>query len=359
MGAKSALNFSEYAEEKTARADSLNTSFAEKAAQIPQPDEKQAGQKADLSLHAEVSAEEAEADFFEPSFAQAPAAEPFVTGANSASNPFPPLKTSKKFVPPVLSDTAPETVPDMTTDRQAADFGPAGNTVQGRADSFASEKSAQPKKVSFREKIEQARQAQEESQRRFHKSDENGPPSEKSIPVDAVNIINLPADEGPDGMYGGTADYSDDEDRLANAAYNDGTVPHYDLFSEHTVSEDEKENIDWHEFLAYCENHGFPAEYIPLMQNLKVTLTKTDCFIKVSSGPQATIFSKVKNQLEEFLCEFLGRKTVIRSTIVAYELASDAQLREKAMNNPQIQQLMNEFGAEIYRCYDIKHDRKN
>lgn len=340
MGAKSALNSDEHAEEKAFRADSPNISFAENTAQISRRDEKQAGQNADLSLHAEVSDGQSESDFFEPSFAQAPLADPFAQGASSASYLLSPSKTPQKFVPPVLSDMAPE-------------------PVLGRSDSFVSENSAQSKKDLFREKIRQARQAQEESQRRFHKSDENGPPAEKSIPVDAVNIINLPADDGPDGMYGGTADYSEDEDRLANAAYNEGAFPHYDLFSEQTVSEDEKENIDWHEFLAYCEKNGFPAEYIPLMQNLKVTLTKTDCFIKVSSGPQATIFSKVKNQLEEFLCEFLGRKTVIRSAIVAYELASDAQLREKAMNNPQIQQLMNEFGAEIYRCYDIKHDRKN
>lgn len=350
MGAKSALNSKEHAEEKTACADSPNTSFAENTAQIPQHEEKLAGQNADLSLHAEVSGEQSGPDFFEPSFAQ---------GANSASNLFPPSKTPKKFVPPVLSDMAPETVPDISLDMQTADFEPAGNAAFGRTGGLVSDNSAQPTKDLFREKIRQARQAQEESQRRFHKSEENVQPPEKNIPVDAVNIINLPADDGLDGMYGDAADYSDDEDRLANAAYNRQAFAHFDLFSEQTVSEDEKENIDWREFLAYCEEHGFPAEYMPLMQNLKVILTKTDCFIKVSSGPQATIFSKVKNQLEELLCKFLGRKTAIRSTIVAYELASDAQLREKAMNNPQIQRLMNEFGAEIYRCYDIKHDRKN
>jgi hypothetical protein len=55
----------------------------------------------------------------------------------------------------------------------------------------------------------------------------------------------------------------------------------------------------------------------------------------------------------------LGREVKIQVTIVAYELVSDEELREKASNNSQIKLLMKEFGAEIYRCYDIKHERKN
>lgn len=214
-----------------------------------------------------------------------------------------------------------------------------------------------PQSASFKEKIQLAKQAQAESQRREKSSaeeelSEKNIPA-KNIPIDAENIIRLPIRDDAD------IDYSDDEERLAAAVHTENAFPAFDLFAEHTVPDEQKEPIDWHEFLAYCEEHDFPSEYIPLMQGLKATLTKTHCFIKVSSGPQATIFTKVKGQLEQLLCEYLQHPVVIQSSIVAYELASDEELREKALNNPQIQMLMNEFGAEIYRCYDIKHGRKN
>lgn len=131
-----------------------------------------------------------------------------------------------------------------------------------------------------------------------------------------------------------------------------------DLFPGRSSSE-ESEEIDWQAFMEYCGENGFPSEYVPLIQGLNVVLTKEHCFIKIPSGPQATIFGKIKNQLENLLCTFLQRNVKIQTSIVAYELASDEELREKAMNNPQIRQLINEFGAEIYRCYDIKHGRKN
>lgn len=211
-----------------------------------------------------------------------------------------------------------------------------------------------PQSVSFKEKILLAKQAQAESQRRENASaGESIVPLEKNIPIDAENIIHLPLREDA------AIDYSDDEERLAAAVQTEKAFPVLDLFAEHTLSDEQKEPIDWHEFLAYCEEHDFPSEYIPLMQGLKATLTKTHCFIKVSSGPQATIFTKVKGQLEQLLCGYLQRPVAIQSSIVAYELTSDEELREKALNNPQIQMLMNEFGAEIYRCYDIKHGRKN
>lgn len=152
-------------------------------------------------------------------------------------------------------------------------------------------------------------------------------------------------------------DYSDEEARLAVSAH--GGDVFLDLFSENALAGEEKEALDWTAFLSYCEEHGFPMEYIPLLQGLNVVLTKERCFIKVSSGPQATIFGKVKNQLENLLCTFLQRTVKIQPTIVAYELVSDGELREKAENNAQIQLLMKEFGAEIYRCYDLKHERKN
>lgn len=223
----------------------------------------------------------------------------------------------------------------------------------------------------FKQKILLAQQAQAESQKREYPrlAQENAEKNilsektvspEKKIPIDAENIIRLPVLPETSDAFGGTDfDYADDEERLAGAVRTEQAFPAFDLFSEQAVSDAEKENIDWHEFLAYCEQYDFPAEYVPLMQGLKVTLTKTHCFIKMSGGPQAAIFTKVKNQLEQLLCAYLQRDVVIQSSIVAYELTSDDELREKALNNPRIQLLMHEFGAEIYRCYDIKHGRKN
>lgn len=222
---------------------------------------------------------------------------------------------------------------------------------------------AQPKKEivpDYKKKIQEARKAQAESQNRVFKSSV----PEKNIPIDAENIINAPlaafsnAFSAPDFQEPEEPDdYSDEEARLAVSAH-DGDV-FLDLFSENAAAGEEKEALDWAAFLSYCEEQGFPMEYIPLLQGLNVVLTKERCFIKVSSGPQATIFGKVKNQLENLLCTFLQRAVKIQSTIVAYELVSDDELREKAENNAQIQLLMKEFGAEIYRCYDLRHERKN
>lgn len=179
--------------------------------------------------------------------------------------------------------------------------------------------------------------------------------------MDAVNIIHAPLEDFREDFGQEQIDYSDEEERFAASARADGAdiFPAHPLFDENTIPEEDQEPLDWQAFLAYCEEHGFPVEYIPLMQGLKVVLTKENCYVKVSSGPQATIFNKLKSQLEDLLCTFLGRTVKIEVTIVAYELISDEKLREKASNNSQIQMLMKEFGAEIYRCYDIKHDRKN
>lgn len=210
-------------------------------------------------------------------------------------------------------------------------------------------------KNSLREKILEAQKAQAENQQREF----NPQTPEKIIPVDAVNIIHAPLEDFRTDFGQEQIDYSDEEERLAAAGgHIDLSLAHH-LFDENTISEEEKEPLDWQAFLAYCEEHGFPVEYTPLMQGLKVVLTKENCYVKVSSGPQATIFNKLKSQLEKLLCAFLGRTVKIQVTIVAYELVSDEKLREKASNNSQIQMLMKEFGAEIYRCYDIKHDRKN
>lgn len=203
----------------------------------------------------------------------------------------------------------------------------------------------------FQQKILEAQRAQAENQQR-----EFTPPKEKIVPVDAVNIIDAPLEDFAQLDY--SPDYSEDEERIATSQNADTSFVH-NLFDENAIPEEEKEALDWQAFLAYCEEHDFPIEYIPLMQGLKVVLTKENCYVKVSSGPQATIFNKVKSQLENLLCTFLGREVKIQVTIVAYELVSDEKLREKASSNPQIQMLMKEFGAEIYRCYDIKHDRKN
>ena len=212
-------------------------------------------------------------------------------------------------------------------------------------------------KNSFRQKILEAQKAQAESQ----KQDFIPSAQEKIIPVDAVNIIHAPLrdfrEDFGQNFADAQIDYSDEEERLS--AHGEGIDNSLHLFDDTTFSEEAKEPLDWQAFLAYCEEHDFPVEYILLMQGLTVALTAKKCHVKVSSGPQATIFNKVKNQLEGLLCTFLGRDVKIQVTIVAYELVSDEKMREKASNNSQIKLLMKEFGAEIYRCYDIKHERKN
>lgn len=145
-------------------------------------------------------------------------------------------------------------------------------------------------------------------------------------------------------------DYSEDENRLASSdnENTDSSLFHH-LFDVNIVPEEEKEPLDWQAFLTYCEEHGFPVEYITRMQGVNVVLTKENCYIKISNF-QAQTFNKVKNQLENLLCTFLGRTVKILVTIVGYEIVSDEKLREKALNTPQIQLLIKEFGAELYKC---------
>lgn len=257
--------------------------------------------------------------------------------AESAVSPEP---EKKRFVPPNfenIKDDSAKNVPAFERQKEPSNKQEPAKNI----------------KKSFRQKILEAQKAQAESQQR----DFNPQASEKIIPVDAVNIIHAPLQNF--GEEQEQIDYSDDEERLAFTGNNTGISPDHHLFDENAVPEEDKEALDWQAFLVYCEEHGFPVEYTPLMQGLKVVLTKENCYVKVSSGPQAAIFNKVKNQLEKLLCTFLDRIVKIQVTIVAYELVSDEKLREKASNNSQIQMLMKEFGAEIYRCYDIKHDRKN
>lgn len=235
----------------------------------------------------------------------------------------------KRFVPPVLEEEHPPF--NKQTD--------------------AAKEPVKEIKNRFQQKILEAQRAQAESQQREF----NPPVQEKIVPVDAVNIIHAPLEDFAQNEY--FADYSEDEERLA-ASQNADTSFVHNLFDENTIAEEEKEALDWQAFLAYCEEHDFPVEYITRMQGVKVFLTKENCYIKISNF-QAETFNKAKSQLEKLLCTFLGRTVKMQVTIVAYELVSDEKLREKASNNPQIQTLMKEFGAEIYRCYDIKHDRKN
>lgn len=257
------------------------------------------------------------------------------------AEPVSPEPEKKRFVPPNFEDIK---------DDSAKTVNPA---FERQKEPASKQEPAKNIKNSFRQKILEAQKAQAESQQR----DFNPQAPEKIIPVDAVNIIHAPLQDFREDQE--QIDYSDDEERLVFAGNNTGISPDHHLFEESAVPEEDKEALDWQAFLAYCEEHDFPVEYTPLMQGLKVVLTKENCYVKVSSGPQATIFNKVKNQLEKLLCTFLGRTVKIQVTIVAYELVSDEKLREKASNNSQIQMLMKEFGAEIYRCYDIKHDRKN
>lgn len=288
----------------------------------------------------------------EPSFT-APAVVSAAT-EKQAEPSFIPQAEKKRFTLPVFE----EEKDNSTSTAPAFAAKPVGETIKEPA---KTQEPAKEKKISFREKILEAQKAQAESRER----DDIPKAQEKIIPVDAENIIRAPLkDVAPDFSSNFTdeqIDYSEDEERLATSAYTeeiDTPLAHH-LFDENTIPEEAKEPLDWQAFLAYCEEHDFPVEYIPLMQGLTVILTKKNCHVKVSSGPQATIFNKVKNQLQSLLCTFLGREVNIQVTIVAYELVSDEKLREKASNNSQIKLLMKEFGAEIYRCYDIKHERKN
>lgn len=271
----------------------------------------------------------AEEEFFTPSFASEKEPEQSVFSAVSSPSVQP---EKKRFVPPVFEEKErPQS--DMPKDAAKEPVKEPVKEVKNR----------------FQQKILEAQKAQAESQQR-----EFIPPKEKIVPVDAVNIIHAPLDVVPDDV---PIDYSDEEERFAISQNMDASFVH-NLFDEHAIPEEEKEALDWQAFLAYCEEHNFPVEYMTRLQGIKGFLTKENCYIKISNF-QAETFNKVKNQLENLLCTFLGRTVKIQVTIVAYELVSDEKLREKASNNPQIQTLMKEFGAEIYRCYDIKHDRKN
>lgn len=274
-----------------------------------------------------------------------------------AAPPLLPQPESKRFVPPSFEEIkgGSAKTPSLETINKTADE-PFKKQEQAQTSAQISAP-VKKDKNSFRQKILEAQKAQAESQQREF----NPQPQEKIIPVDAVNIIHAPYKDFREDFGQEQVDYSDEEERLAASAHADGidiSLAHH-LFDESAIPEEEQEPFDWQAFLAYCEEHDFPVEYIPLMQGLKVVLAKENCYVKVSSGPQATIFNKLKSQLENLLCTFLGRTVKIQVTIVAYELISDEKLREKASNNSQIQMLMKEFGAEIYRCYDIKHDRKN
>ena len=275
-------------------------------------------------------------ELFTASFVPEKKAEMPVSPAGSTA-----LQTEKKrFVPPVLEE------------KKRPQFDRANESVKEPAQENLSEI-----KNLFQQKILEAQKIQAENQdRTFNPPAQKKivPPAGKIVPVDAVNIIHAPLDDFASDDY---ADYPDEEERLATAGSVDTSfAPH--LFDENVIPEEEREALDWQAFLGYCEEHDFPLDSITRLQGAKGFLAKENCYIKIANY-QAETFNKAKKQLENLLCTFLGRTVKIQVTIVAYELVSDEKLREKASNNSQIQMLMKEFGAEIYRCYDIKHDRKN
>lgn len=246
----------------------------------------------------------------------------------------------KRFVPPILAEKNDNNVVKASSAFERTNS-PVSEPIQ-------KQETVKDIKNSFRQKILEAQKAQAESQQREF----NPQTPEKIIPVDAENIIHTPLENFREDFGQEQFDYSDEEERLAASGCNDGVdislARH--LFDENTIPEEEKESLDWQAFLAYCEEHDFPVEYSARMQGVNVVLTKENCYIKISAFQAQTFNNKVKEQLENLLCTFLGRTVKIQVTIVAYELVSDEKLREKASNNSQIQMLMKEFGAEIYRC---------
>lgn len=175
--------------------------------------------------------------------------------------------------------------------------------------------------------------------------------SEKRISISAESILQ--SDEG-------SFDYTDDEELIRSQVPNPyGEAKPSDLFNHTSINEADIEKIDWEQFIAFCQENGFDEEKIPFIGLVSPVLTKDICYLKVPSGPTATKFKNIKNDVEKFLCTFLNRTVKVQLEIVAYELANNEELREKALNHPQIQLFIKEFGAELYSCYEIKHAKKD
>lgn len=198
--------------------------------------------------------------------------------------------------------------------------------------------------------LEKAKQAQLEKQ-------ENSPvpfveaEPEKRISISAESIL-----QADDVNF----DYSNDEDLLRSQVPNPyGEAKPSDLFAHSVINEADIEKIDWDQFILYCQENGFDEEKIPFIGLAHPVLTKDICYLKVPSGPTATKFKSIKNDVEKFLCTFLQRTVKVQLEIVAYELANNEELREKALNHPQVQLLIKEFGAELYSCYEIRHSKKD
>lgn len=198
--------------------------------------------------------------------------------------------------------------------------------------------------------MEKAKQAQLEKQENPIEIREEAE-VQKRISISAESILQ--ADEI-------TFDYSEDEDLIRSQVPNPfGEAKSSDLFVHNVINDADIEKIDWDQFITFCQENGFDEEKIPFIGLAHPVLTKDICYIKVASGPTATKFKSIKNDVEKFLCTFLNRTVKVQLEIVAYELANNEELREKALNHPQIQLFIKEFGAELYSCYEIKHTKKD